>query len=495
MERSGAWVWATAAFVASAWATPARAQVVVGPPIRIDITGPGPANEPTLAANRFDPSELVAGFNDYRLGGSMIASAVSVDGGMTWTDAILPLPPEHSAFGAAADPMSAFDPRTGMSWLGGLSFDAASEGSGLFVARKPMGTTSFEPAIAALTMIEPRITVDKPLLAAGRDPFDATRTNVYILYTRFERAVGYLSCVRSTDLGLTWEPPVDTLQVGQGAAPAVLGTGAIVFAYRSTVLSSILTARSVDGGLSWIGPTTVAAVDLAQNADVPGTFRTSTLPGIAVDRRTNDIYVSYQARVAPGSTDIDAYVARSRDGGETFPEVECIPAPPGTDQFFPWIVVDARGGVNVLWYDTRNVAQADNATNAWLDAYYARITGFGSAEQAIEEHRLTPASFFTATNFNGTFIGDYHQLGAEGRFVDLAYMSTHEGAQHVYAHRLELPGCPADFNADGLLNIFDLLAFQSSFGDEQPEADIAPPLGSFDVFDFLAFQTLFTEGC
>jgi len=56
-------------------------------------------------------------------------------------------------------------------------------------------------------------------------------------------------------------------------------------------------------------------------------------------------------------------------------------------------------------------------------------------------------------------------------------------------------GCQADMNGDGALNVFDFLAFETFFSDEDPRADLAAPFGVFNVFDFLAFQTLFSEGC
>ena len=48
---------------------------------------------------------------------------------------------------------------------------------------------------------------------------------------------------------------------------------------------------------------------------------------------------------------------------------------------------------------------------------------------------------------------------------------------------------------DGLLNVFDFLAFQTAFSEEDPAADLAAPFGVFNVFDFLAFQTAFGMGC
>jgi len=57
------------------------------------------------------------------------------------------------------------------------------------------------------------------------------------------------------------------------------------------------------------------------------------------------------------------------------------------------------------------------------------------------------------------------------------------------------PECKADVNGDGALNLFDFLAFQGAFGNEDPLADFAPPYGVLNIFDFLAFQTAFGNGC
>lgn len=54
--------------------------------------------------------------------------------------------------------------------------------------------------------------------------------------------------------------------------------------------------------------------------------------------------------------------------------------------------------------------------------------------------------------------------------------------------------CPADFDGDGSLNLFDFLAFQSAFDAMDPRADIDGD-GAFTVFDFLEFQNLFVAGC
>jgi len=54
--------------------------------------------------------------------------------------------------------------------------------------------------------------------------------------------------------------------------------------------------------------------------------------------------------------------------------------------------------------------------------------------------------------------------------------------------------CYADFNGDGSLDIFDFIAFQTAFQDDDPAADCNGD-GTLDIFDFICFQPAFNDGC
>lgn len=56
------------------------------------------------------------------------------------------------------------------------------------------------------------------------------------------------------------------------------------------------------------------------------------------------------------------------------------------------------------------------------------------------------------------------------------------------------PPCRVDLDGDGVLTIFDFLAFFNAFDDADPVADFDGD-GAFTVFDFLAFQDEFDAGC
>ncbi|MEO1008257.1 MAG: GC-type dockerin domain-anchored protein [Planctomycetota bacterium] len=54
--------------------------------------------------------------------------------------------------------------------------------------------------------------------------------------------------------------------------------------------------------------------------------------------------------------------------------------------------------------------------------------------------------------------------------------------------------CPADFDGDGELTLFDFLAFQNAFDLGEASADFDGD-GELTLFDFLAFQNAFAAGC
>ncbi len=54
--------------------------------------------------------------------------------------------------------------------------------------------------------------------------------------------------------------------------------------------------------------------------------------------------------------------------------------------------------------------------------------------------------------------------------------------------------CPADFNADGIVDLFDYLDFVSAFANNLPESDFNRD-SVIDFFDYLDFVDAFAAGC
>jgi hypothetical protein len=54
---------------------------------------------------------------------------------------------------------------------------------------------------------------------------------------------------------------------------------------------------------------------------------------------------------------------------------------------------------------------------------------------------------------------------------------------------------PADFNADGLVNFFDVSAFLSAYNTQDPSADTAPPFGAWNFFDISVYLGRYNTPC
>ncbi len=55
--------------------------------------------------------------------------------------------------------------------------------------------------------------------------------------------------------------------------------------------------------------------------------------------------------------------------------------------------------------------------------------------------------------------------------------------------------CKADFNADALLNFFDVSDFIALYNLQDPSTDLAPPFGVINFFDLSAYLTRYNQGC
>lgn len=55
--------------------------------------------------------------------------------------------------------------------------------------------------------------------------------------------------------------------------------------------------------------------------------------------------------------------------------------------------------------------------------------------------------------------------------------------------------CDGDFNADQVLDFFDITAFLGAFAIGSPRADLAEPFGTLDFFDVMSFLAAFSAGC
>ena len=106
---------------------------------------------------------------------------------------------------------------------------------------------------------------------------------------------------------------------------------------------------------------------------------------------------------------------------------------------------------------------------------------------------FNPAGYWTSTIVSAS-------QGITGRFDTIIApppTDTRLGIRAVYlTNEIRLGAfCKADFNADGLLNFFDISQFITEYNAGNPEADIAAPFGVLNFFDIAAYIARYNTGC
>jgi len=113
------------------------------------------------------------------------------------------------------------------------------------------------------------------------------------------------------------------------------------------------------------------------------------------------------------------------------------------------------------------------------DAGWVQLGELLASDGAIGDH------FGRSVGISGdtVFVGAYFDADA----------GPESGSAYAFSIECALP-CPADLTGDGALNFFDISAFLSAFGAQDPVADFTGD-GTFNFFDISAFLSAFSSGC
>ena len=457
-----------------------------GPQIRIDNNGGQyAANETSIASTDVYPLEVVASWNDWRDSSETnevvrMGVGVSLDGGETWDDFTV-RPPTPYQSGVEGDPMTCYDNRTGMLWVGAISF--ASNG-GIYTARKIPGSTAFEPSVMAVVSGG----ADKGWMGAGPAPSDPDSTRVYIAYNN--------GLLQSADMGETWSGPV-YIDYGLGFLPRVGPNGELYVAYWDA-WDGVKLKRSYNGGSSFTTHTIATRMDTwgtQETTRFAGEFRVPPMTYLAVDPNNGTLYCIYfdTTNVQFNNYNVDLYFTKSTDDGTTWTTPVRINSdgfPPG-DQFFPWLEVDRNGVIHVVFYNSRRQPVNDDSEHGFFDASYTTSTDGG---HSWTEYFLTPTpfdSYYDGLDRSNQFMGDYLGLGVGGGRVYPCYPSTQNGDTDTFTNVIVAETLLGDLDGDGDVDLSDLSALLSVYslceGEPgfMPEADFDDS-GCIDLSDLSA---------
>lgn len=398
--------------------------------------------EPYVAVDPTNTAHLIGVWQQDRWsdgGAHGLMSGYSLDGGRHWT--LVPLPFSQCAavtgagtgYARASDPWVTFAP-DGTAYAISISFtgDTLQPGSkgAVLVTRSADGGASWsDPAV---------------LIADGVHAFDdkeaitADANDSHLVYAVWDRltdtGLGPTYFSRTTDGGASWEaarviydPGLDNQTIGNEIMS--LPDGSIVDFFDeidgtsgNAATSRIRVLRSVDQGVTWSAPVTVAANESVGTVDPEDTrsiIRSGAgLPQAAVGPGGELVVVWQDARFSGGRRDAIA-LARSTDGGRHWSAPVRINSTPAAAAFTPSVAVLADGTLGVSYFDFRN----DTPDVGTLPTDYWFVSSTDGVAWR-EQHISGPFDMDLAPEAEGLFIGDYQALAVIGQAFVPFYVQT-----------------------------------------------------------------------
>jgi hypothetical protein len=374
---------------------------------------PGFHNEPAIAVNFNNPAQVFAAYQSH-------ASVVfSQDGGAMWKPATGTASTDYKVSGDVA----AIYDKHGAAILCYIAFDKlgtenywarGATRNGIFIRRSAEGGATWDKPehVVIAQPTQPGIPFeDKPGIAADvrNGPYAG---NLYVGWTEFRLDESVILFSRSTDGGVTWDPPVDISEhhglprddngAVEGFSAAVGEDGTVYTVWADG--DSLAFTSSHDGGKSFAKSRVVIAT-APLYFDLEGLDRANGFPQLAIDPhhgKQGRLYVTWSDY---RSGDIGVYSATSDDGGATWSNavrVNSNPAHDGTDQFFQWLAVDpATGAASVIFYDRRG-----DPDNRKTTVTLARSTDGGAT---FANYAWTRDPFVSTRD---EFLGDYIGVAA-----------------------------------------------------------------------------------
>lgn len=378
--------------------------------------------EPHIYRSVSDPNVLLATFQEgryYDAGSLDCGYAISRDGGLTWTRALIPQLTQSSggSFNRATDPVAGIGPQ-GDLYLNTLgSISGAFSSAAVLVSRSTDGGASWSAPVAVFTSTSTTVAPDKNWLAVNDYAGTPNAGRLVVTWTNFTSASSGTSTGNnivgsvSDDRGVTWSAPIAVTpsgSVNQGSQPVYLPDGSLAVVYvtfpnpSTTSQFSINCRTSLDGGRTFpaSGSTAVPLVFAWDDPDLrDGVF----LPSAAAARQSGDLYIAYTA-VNTGTPKV--YVAKSTDRGTTWnTPVVVSDNPTGVSVMNPAVAVTPDGQtVSVVFMDRRNT----NATRTNLDIYLAQSFDGGATWQPnIRLTDMTNDIRYATPTSRGYMLGDY----------------------------------------------------------------------------------------
>lgn len=410
--------------------------------IQINSDGTGQVqNEEMVCVNPTNTANAVALWRDFREGYRRIGFGYTFDGGQSWVDTLLVVPPHPRQ----SDPVLTVDDE-GNFFACSLCLPWDGSFSGIYVQKSTDGGMSWSDPVVVVDSNFAYFE-DKQWITVDRTATESNG-NIYIPWARFDADLSRnrVSLCYSHDHGQTYGEPV---VVSEGRAiqwPTVtVGPSGVVYvAWYSGWPAGIYMDVSYDYGETF--GTDQFVDDIATGStDINGGILVFPFPALASDINPESPFLGnlYLVHMDRNGSDMDIFLLRSEDGGQTWSDRIRINDDPefnGADQFHPWISVDDSGVIHVIFYDRRLDHQ-----NMLFDLYYTKSEDGGDTWSANE--RITTVSSDPRQARLAGLIGEYIGLSAWQGEVQMVWTDVRNGNQDVFSGRMT-PTSVGDMNAE-----------------------------------------------
>jgi hypothetical protein len=317
----------------------------------------------------------------------------------------------------------------GNGWYGDPWLATGPDGT-IYLASLWNGTNSI--AVARGTVTNTGIDWSQPTIIRGGSfdkeaiTVDQTYGTIYLSYTNLGNGI-YL--YKSIDGGVTFQGPtrVGTATNAQGSQPAVGPDGELYIAYGVGYPndSAIGVAVSYDTGASFYVNNNIAPVT---RANIPGTDRAPYFPHIAVDTTggpyNENVYITWDSAHLSGK--LDSLMITSSDYGATWSAPVKINDTATGIQWYPTVAVDANGNVDSFFYDRR-----ENPGTTITNLYFAQSTDGGHTFNANIKATTASSNWHTFSDGSPAW-GDYINSTNDGADSVVAYADGRDGDPDAY---------------------------------------------------------------
>ncbi|MDP4281530.1 MAG: hypothetical protein Q8867_05200 [Bacteroidota bacterium] len=285
--------------------------------------------------------------------------------------------------------------------------------------------------------------------------------NLYDAWTNFvQTSPNYMQIelCRSTNHGLTWDSPInisEAVNAGSHNQGVNLTTGpngeayavwAIYDSYPSDE-KAIGFAKSITGGAVFAPAKRI--IDNIRGIRMSETskyMRVNSFPSATVDNSNGPnrgtIYVTWANIGVPGintGSDIDIYMIRSKDNGDTWSapiRINQDPSGLGKQHFFPWITCDPDNGyLSVIYYDDRNCDT--NQCETYIS--YSYNGGDTWTDLKVSDVKFTPHPI---SGLAIEYFGDYLGIASKNRKVYPVWTDNRYGYAMSYISPVDLNPAP-----------------------------------------------------